>query len=46
MYQYLSFLCHFKWDVAFKIIIILKFNNDYLKFNGNFKNHRTFRIKI
>ena len=30
--------------MAFKINNKLKFNNDYLKFNSNFKRHITFKI--
>ena len=33
---------HFKYNVAFKIINKLKFNNDRLKFNGDFKSHIMF----
>jgi hypothetical protein len=39
-----SSLYHPKCDLAFKIINKSKFNNDYLKFNGNFKNQITFGI--
>ena len=30
------FLCHFKYDMTFIIFYKLKFNNYYIKFNGNF----------
>jgi hypothetical protein len=38
----LSFYCHSKCYIAFKITIESKFNNDHIKFNGNFKSHMTF----
>jgi hypothetical protein len=35
----------FQMLCGLKIIIGLKFINDHLKFNGNFKSHMTFRRK-
>jgi len=39
-----SLLCLSKNEVAFKIIIWLKFNSDQSQANGDFKSHLIFRV--